>query len=268
MINTVSEYINEVIRVLPSFAVDGKLPDRSGVVWYRGVGSLEYELLPQLIWSKRLVDESSYTHNFLVSYKSVLGKRVENSWELYALMQHYSLPTRLLDWTKSPLIALFFAIEQWKQIPKEENNVNPYVWLIDPYGLNDVSLGTPLVICPDETRLRNGMLPKGQVDIDKYLPVPLNPIDLKQDYPDKPIAIEASATNLRITTQQGCFTLHGTDQRPINQIMREEGKRICKIEINRNAIEGLSRELRVVGIDDFHVYQDLDRLSLHQKHHF
>lgn len=78
---------------------------------YRGVTDTGYELIPAIgrysNYCKEL--EFSVLHEFRLYARAHFSKPPRTDWEWMYLAQHYGLPTRILDWTLSPLTALYFA---------------------------------------------------------------------------------------------------------------------------------------------------------------
>ena len=100
-----------------------------------------------------------------------LNSLPQDDLELITLAQHNGLPTRLLDWTTNPLVALFFALERF------DKEIDSAIWC---YGFPSTHN------ChPESTRIdRRLTLEKG-----KYVIFPTH-------------------VSPRVTNQSGCFTIH------------------------------------------------------------
>ena len=99
---------------------------------YRGMSNRKWNLFPSLnrVCAHDLSLEKQMIRSFR-KYGYADLKQVTSFWQVLAMAQQYGLPTRLLDWTYSPLVAAHFATEDQGKYDKDG-----VIWCVDVQKMN------------------------------------------------------------------------------------------------------------------------------------
>lgn len=162
-------------------------------------------------------------------------------------MQHYGAPTRLLDWTESPMIALYFALRD------NRGYYDSSVWMLNPYELNYRVVRIGEVVSPSAIGVHERDIKR----VSPWLPMRWS----KSKIPDDPLAIFPTHIARRISSQRSCFTIHG--KRKLGFARFEKGNNPClkKIIIPGYAVKEIRLDLQNYGIDDTTIFPDLEGLG-------
>jgi hypothetical protein len=218
-------------------------------VWFRGHSDSSYSLKSGL-FREKFDEVASYQIIESLNYLnfSNLGSHLHNNlsgWELLFLMQHHGVKTRLLDWTESFAVALFFACADWK------DNNNARIWLFDPTKLNELSIGVSNTTTVDTVGVYEECIYNITI------------------LPNNSIAISPPRNNNRITRQRGVFTLQGNNLLSLDEefngaLIKNNG--LAYIDLQPDLRIDAQRYLNHCGIDFFSMYPDLEGLAKHVNH--
>jgi hypothetical protein len=178
-----------------------------------------------------------------------------DDWEWYFLMQHYRVPTRLLDWTEAALVALYFALQACEErllrqdVKTLDEEHRPAVWVVDPEVVN-THLNFEGTVSPD------------WFDLEAYLP---RLYSFGGQLPEKPVAIDPPYLAQRVMVQRSHFTLHGSDDGALEDMpyLKSTGK-LIKVVVavdDRDELGHMRWQLRLLGITETLIFPDMEGLA-------
>jgi len=223
-------------------------------LWYRGLNCSSHLLLPKIMRDGKTSDEVFERELRLLTrfrQRSMAywpAGYPQNDWEHLFAMQHFGMPTRLLDWSENLFVATHFALIEHVANGHGDECL-PVVWCMDPIEWNR---STPVL---SEYGDAIQVLTTADDELDSYRP------DTPKRRRKSPIAMYGAHNSARIVAQRGTFMVWGNDVLSLENISNELTARLWRIEIS-GARSSLADSLRFLGFSETMVFPELPSLSV------
>ena len=245
---------------------DGLVSSPKTTLWFRGIGDATYNLIPSLFRHPSITDikelielEFDILNRFKHRSIPFQERPLSTNWDYLFFMQHFGVPTRLLDWSENLFVALYFAVlsAEEKRDAKGAFTTDAAVWILNPQMWNEHVLGSAW---------KNRILALPDQPLASYEPTS----DLKT-LNTKPVAMAGMHNSPRIVAQRGAFTIFGSDNRPMETIYNAAGfpdDSLVKVILPKISLSAIRESLFRTGYSDSMIYPDLIGLAKEIKRHF
>jgi hypothetical protein len=220
--------------------------------WFRGCRSRNDSLIPSLFRHPSLhgpAELLGLETRLLVRFRQrslpFLDWPLDDEWDLLFLMQHYGVPTRLLDWSENAYVALWFALIGM-------NGTTPaVVWMLDPEKWNQQVLA--------HQSFAGGVLSVGDRQLMGYAPgAALDEMNTA------PVALYGTHNSPRIVAQRGVFTVAGKQIDSMELFLAnfaDSSGCLTALTIKGANCESMLAQLRGVGFSESMIFPDLEGLA-------
>ena len=212
---------------------------------FRGMSDAEWGLTPSL--NRACPQDLSLEKMILRSFQKYGYTELRSCtslWEIVAMGQQFGLPTRLLDWTYSPLVAAHFATEDVSAYDR-----NGVIWCVD---MKDVNAALPPLL------LNKLQEQKGTIFSLDILDSLASDFDALRVFSEKPFALffePASAVN-RIVNQYALFSV--VSDPSVTLLDLPESSCFIRIVISKKAKLEIRDKLDYINISERMIYPGLD----------
>jgi len=224
--------VGELVATLQ--ALHGKA---SGPLWFRGHRCAQWQLRPTVHRAQGL-READLASQFVLEaparHSAIPALDDLSAW--LTLMRHYGLPSRLLDWTDSPLVAAYFAVAY------EQGEGDRAIWALRPVELNELHgvQGIPFLTHDAVRSLVEHAFGRGHGG-------------------GMTLAVRAAQMDLRMALQAARYTIHGSTDALDESA--DASSFLSQLVIPGEAVDQFKADLSLLGIRRSVLFPDLEHLA-------